>query len=73
MVGVELPCPIDNGRTNTYLPTTAHDHLPNQLEKATPIDTARRGTHREREILALLAAGMKDAAIMRALGITNAR
>ncbi|MEV0675178.1 helix-turn-helix domain-containing protein [Actinosynnema sp. NPDC050436] len=40
-------------------------------ERATPIGTALRGTHRDKEVLALLAAGMKDAAIMRSLGMTQ--
>ncbi|MFI9816601.1 helix-turn-helix domain-containing protein [Saccharothrix variisporea] len=40
-------------------------------EKAAPIGTALRGTHRDRELLALLAAGMKDAAVMRSLGLTQ--
>ncbi|GAA2996835.1 helix-turn-helix domain-containing protein [Actinokineospora diospyrosa] len=40
-------------------------------ERATPIGTALRGTHRDKEMLALLAAGRKDAAIMRSLDITQ--
>ncbi|CCH30238.1 helix-turn-helix domain-containing protein [Actinosynnema sp. NPDC047251] len=40
-------------------------------DRATPIGTALRGTHRDKEMVALLAAGMKDAAIMRSLGITQ--
>lgn len=40
-------------------------------EKAAPVGTALRGGHRDREVLALLAAGMKDAAIMRSLGMTQ--
>ncbi|WP_367129163.1 helix-turn-helix domain-containing protein [Saccharothrix sp. HUAS TT1] len=40
-------------------------------ERATPIGTALRGAHRDRELLTLLAVGMKDAAIMRSLGLTQ--
>lgn len=40
-------------------------------DRATPIGAALRTGHRDREMLALLASGMKDAAIMRALGITQ--
>ncbi|GGS45222.1 MULTISPECIES: helix-turn-helix domain-containing protein [Actinokineospora] len=40
-------------------------------ERATPIGPALRSGHRDRELLTLLASGMKDAAIMRSLGITQ--
>ncbi|SES45259.1 helix-turn-helix domain-containing protein [Actinokineospora terrae] len=40
-------------------------------DRATPIGTALRGTRRDKEMLALLASGMKDAAIMRSLDITQ--
>ncbi|PSL47152.1 sugar-specific transcriptional regulator TrmB [Saccharothrix carnea] len=40
-------------------------------ERAAPIGAALRGGHRDKELLTLLASGMKDAAIMRSLGITQ--
>ncbi|WP_309113513.1 hypothetical protein [Saccharothrix sp.] len=40
-------------------------------EKVAPIGTALRGAHRDAEVLTLLAAGMKDAAIMHSLGLTQ--
>ncbi|NUT45834.1 MAG: hypothetical protein HOV94_00745, partial [Saccharothrix sp.] len=40
-------------------------------ERATPIGTALRGARRDGPLLALLTAGMKDAAIMRSLGLTQ--
>ncbi|KOX34778.1 hypothetical protein ADK67_03060 [Saccharothrix sp. NRRL B-16348] len=40
-------------------------------ERAAPMGAALRGGHRDKELLTLLASGMKDAAIMRSLGITQ--